>query len=222
MKTEWASLVAAIVRVERQTLIRSAADRTIGPTAPGDSLNLTHLSIVLPAKTFAQPRHPAITGRSRKPEPLGARRHPRRGIPSRIRVNPGIMARLRASQALNIARANGINKYRRGLIGRSLSTTRLSASHTAFVKSVETALRGGMRLGPASSKISRDHGSEMFHPAAYRFIGNHDPAFNQQVLDIAEAEGEPGIQPDGLLNDYGWEAISGVADLGHDGHLMDT
>ena len=52
-----------------------------------------------------------------------------------------------------------------------------------------------------------------------RFIGNHDPAFSQQVLDIAEAEGEPGIQPDGLLNDYGWEAISGVADLGHDGHL---
>ena len=45
------------------------------------------------------------------------------------------------------------------------------------------------------------------------------PAFSQQVLDIAEAEGEPGIQPDGLLNDYGWEAISGVADLGHDGHL---
>src|SRR4249920_3284619 len=78
---------------------------------------------------------------------------------------------------------------------------------------------GGMRLGPASSKISRDHGSEVFHPAAYRFIGNHDPAFSQQVLDIAEAEGEPGIQPDGLLNDYGWEAISGVADLGHDGHL---
>ena len=53
----------------------------------------------------------------------------------------------------------------------------------------------------------------------HRFIGNHDPAFSQQVLDIAEAEGEPGIQPDGLLNDYGWEAISGVADLGHDGHL---
>ena len=76
-----------------------------------------------------------------------------------------------------------------------------------------------MRLGPASSKISRDHGSEVFHPAAHRFIGNHDPAFSQQVLDIAEAEGEPGIQPDGLLNDYGWEAISGVADLGHDEHL---
>ncbi len=44
-------------------------------------------------------------------------------------------------------------------------------------------------------------------------------AFSQQVLDIAEAEGEPGIEPDGLLDDHGWEAISSVADLGHDGHL---
>src|SRR5262245_54242548 len=76
-----------------------------------------------------------------------------------------------------------------------------------------------MRLGSASSKASRDHGSEVFYPAAYRLIGNRDPTFSQQVLDIAKAEGEPGIEPDGLLNDHGREAISGVADLGHDGHL---
>ena len=76
-----------------------------------------------------------------------------------------------------------------------------------------------MRFGPASSKIGCDHGSEVFHPATHRLVGDHDPAFSQQILDIAEAEGEPGIEPDGLLNDHGWEAISGVADLGHDGHL---
>ena len=77
----------------------------------------------------------------------------------------------------------------------------------------------GMRLGSASSKVSRDRGSEMVDPAAHRLIGDYDPALSQQVLDIAEAEGEPGIKPDGLLNDYGWEAISGVADLCHGGHL---
>ena len=59
----------------------------------------------------------------------------------------------------------------------------------------------------------------MVDPAAHRLIGDYDPALSQQVLDIAEAEGEPGIKPDGLLNDYGWEAISGVADLCHGGHL---
>ena len=76
-----------------------------------------------------------------------------------------------------------------------------------------------MGLGLATSKISGDHGSEVSQPAAHRLIGDHDPAFGQQILDIAEAEGEPGIKPDGLLNDYGWEAISSVADLGHDGDL---
>ena len=50
-------------------------------------------------------------------------------------------------------------------------------------------------------------------------VASSSVAFSQQVLDIAEAEGEPGIEPDGLLNDHGWKAISGVTDLGHDGHL---
>jgi hypothetical protein len=42
----------------------------------------------------------------------------------------------------------------------------------------------------------------MVDPATYRLIGDHDPAFGQQVLDITEAQGEPGIEPDGLLNDW--------------------
>ena len=77
----------------------------------------------------------------------------------------------------------------------------------------------GMRLGPAPSKISRDHGSEVFHPATDCLVGDHDPTFGQQVLDIAEVEGEPGIEPDGLLDDYRWEAISGVTGLCHDRRL---
>src|SRR6267142_7289616 len=74
---------------------------------------------------------------------------------------------------------------------------------------------GRMRLGPAPSKISCDRRSEVFHPPAHRLVGDQDPAFGQQILDIAEAEGEPSIEPDGLLNDHGREAISDVAD-GHD------
>jgi hypothetical protein len=41
-------------------------------------------------------------------------------------------------------------------------------------------------------------------------VASSSVAFSQQVLDIAEAEGEPGIESDGLLNDHGWEAISGI------------
>jgi Tripartite tricarboxylate transporter family receptor len=77
----------------------------------------------------------------------------------------------------------------------------------------------GMRLGPASSKVSGDHGTKVFHPATHRLIGNDDPALSQQVLDIAKAEAEPGIEPDGLLNDHGGKAVSSVADLGHNGRL---
>jgi hypothetical protein len=76
-----------------------------------------------------------------------------------------------------------------------------------------------MRLGPASSKVSCDRRSELSHPAAHRLIGHHDAALSQQVLDIPEAEDKPGIEPDGLLNNRGWEAISGVADFAHDRHL---
>ena len=74
----------------------------------------------------------------------------------------------------------------------------------------------GMRLGPGPSKVSCELGSEVFHPAAYSLVGDHNPAFSQQVLDIAKAESEPGIEPDGMLDDHRREAISGVANLGHD------
>ena len=52
-----------------------------------------------------------------------------------------------------------------------------------------------MRLGPGSSKVSCDRRSEVSHPAAHRLIGHHDAALSQQVLDIPEAEGKPGIEP---------------------------
>ena len=54
----------------------------------------------------------------------------------------------------------------------------------------------GMRLRPAFAKIGRDHGSKMVHPAAHRLIGNQDPTLSQQILDVAEAQGEPDIKPD--------------------------
>jgi hypothetical protein len=49
-ETEWASLVAAIVRVERQTLIRSAAT---GQWTTRQETAFYASSVMLPAKTFA-------------------------------------------------------------------------------------------------------------------------------------------------------------------------
>ena len=79
-----------------------------------------------------------------------------------------------------------------------------------------------MRLGPAPSKASCDQGTEVIHPATHRFMGSDDSALSQQILDLAKAEAEPGIEPDGLLNDYWGKAVSGVADLGHHERLPTT
>jgi predicted transposase YbfD/YdcC len=99
--TEWGSLIAAVVRVERHTLIRSAAT---GQWTQRRETSFYASSIMLPAKTFA--------GAIRNHWAIENRNHWVRDVTlaedaSRIRVNPGIMARLR-SHALNIARANGV------------------------------------------------------------------------------------------------------------------
>src|SRR5580692_3575944 len=55
----------------------------------------------------------------------------------------------------------------------------------------------------------------MVHPASHGLIGHEDPTLSQQILDVAEAQGEPDIKPDHLLDDFGREAVAAIADLGH-------
>src|SRR2546421_7776673 len=55
----------------------------------------------------------------------------------------------------------------------------------------------------------------MVHPASHGLIGHEDPTLSKQILDVAEAQGEPDIKPDRLLDDFGREAVAAIADLGH-------
>ena len=48
-------------------------------------------------------------------------------------------------------------------------------------------------------------------------IGDHDPAFRQQIFDVAEAQREPNIEPDRVLDDFGRKAIAAIADFDHRG-----
>src|SRR5450631_4271742 len=73
----------------------------------------------------------------------------------------------------------------------------------------------GMRLRPVFAKIGRYLGSKVVHPAAHGFIGDYYPTFGQQILDISEAQGEPDVKPDRLLDNLGREPVAAIADLGH-------
>src|ERR1700738_2011878 len=55
----------------------------------------------------------------------------------------------------------------------------------------------------------------MAHPASHGLIGHEDPTLSQQILDVAEAQGEPDIKPDRLLDDFGREAVAAITDVGH-------
>jgi predicted transposase YbfD/YdcC len=99
--SEWGPLVAAVARVTRRTLIRSAAN---GLWTSREETAIYVSSVMLPAKTFANAirNHWAIENRNHWVRDVTLAEDA-----SRIRINPGVMARLR-SQTLNIVRANGV------------------------------------------------------------------------------------------------------------------
>ncbi len=98
--TEWEPFVAAVVCVHRQTLMRSAAT---GLWTSREETSFYLSSVKLPADTFAHAirRHWWTENKNHWVKDVIMNEDA-----SRIRINPGIMARLR-SQTLNILRANG-------------------------------------------------------------------------------------------------------------------
>ncbi len=61
---------------------------------------------------------------------------------------------------------------------------------------------------------------ELQCPAPDRFVRNINTTFSEQILNISVAEGKPVIQPDSVLNDRGWKAVSGIGDFLHPATLL--
>ena len=55
---------------------------------------------------------------------------------------------------------------------------------------------------------SRDPRTELQHPAPHRFVGDVEPPFGQELLDIAIAQSETEIEPHRVLDDLGREAMA--------------
>jgi Hsp20/alpha crystallin family len=70
-----------------------------------------------------------------------------------------------------------------------------------------------MGIGSTFAQVRCDHRSEMIHPAPDGLIGDRDPAFRQQIFDVAETQREAEIEPDRVLDDFGREAIAAIADF---------
>src|ERR1700730_11748644 len=74
---------------------------------------------------------------------------------------------------------------------------------------------GSVGLGSTFAQIRCDHGPKMIHPAPNGLVGDHDAAFRQQVFDVTEAQCEPEIEPDRLLDDLWRKAVAAIADFLH-------
>ena len=72
---------------------------------------------------------------------------------------------------------------------------------------------GRVRLGPALSQVRCDERPEMIHPASDRLIRDPNRALREQIFDVAQAQREPELEPNRLLNDLGREPVAGVADF---------
>src|ERR1700693_2868899 len=67
-----------------------------------------------------------------------------------------------------------------------------------------------VRPRPSSSQLVRNDPAELQSPAADRLVGHIDATLGKHILDVAVAQSEAEIEPDGLLDDDARKAAAAV------------
>ena len=52
--------------------------------------------------------------------------------------------------------------------------------------------------------------SKLLVPGSNGFVGYGDATLREKVLDIAKAEREPMVQPNGVADDFGWKPVASI------------
>src|SRR4030095_9398788 len=72
-----------------------------------------------------------------------------------------------------------------------------------------------VRRRPPCTKTPSDCGTEADHPTPDRLVRHLDATLGEQVLDVAVAQGEAEIHPDGALDHVRWKSVAGIVRRGH-------
>ena len=64
----------------------------------------------------------------------------------------------------------------------------------------------------SAAKFSGKHRPELQDPSPHRFIGDIQPTLGEQIFDVAIAEGETHIEPNGVPDNHGWKLVAGKRD----------
>ena len=71
---------------------------------------------------------------------------------------------------------------------------------------IEMPLRGWPMTSAA--KLPGEQRPELQHPTPDCFVGDLQPVLGEQILDVAEAEGEAKVQPYRMPDDVRWELVA--------------
>ena len=58
-----------------------------------------------------------------------------------------------------------------------------------------------MLAAASAAKVSAEHPPELQDPSPHRFVGDTQPALSEQIFDVAVAEREADMQPNGVPDD---------------------